>query len=717
MTTAAPPDPAATASWRQRLKRPTFLAAAPGTDPHSVLQILLDLPDRHRQLLGSDAALERDGYALAGRSQEAAGCLAIGYALAPAPGGMAELGADFHWGAVHVLFALAEIQVDLFQLTLDEERREWLDAWQRYDQARDAAAAGHYARCAAQLDGVFKLEGEHDDLHHWRAHFLGGVLRLGFVGGDLRLIDLGAAERHFATAARHGRAESPGAAAQALTAAAFTALLQGVLGRARGYVDAALMLDGELAEALLLDARVRWLEADEDGAWSSLARAIVLDRGYAVRAASPGERVGTPDGFGHFVGELARDLWNRGVMRVSESLARLDFLREHVGAVEDPRLTRLVAFVESGRSWPLYDLLQAIAERDETVDAVLMQADEVRVVVSELGSGPLVEVEEVHTSLEPYRERVVTKKKTGPLRFSKEEVEWVTKTRTREHKRKVRKQLDVLRAAVFDGAGRVLADCELLAMPAGRFLMGSLADEPGRAEDELRHEVELTRSFYVARTPVTQALWRAVMGNAPSYFLGDNLPVDQVSWIDAVVFCNRLSELEGLDECYDIAADGAVLRSLDTVGYRLPTEAEWEHACRAGTTTRFGFGYGLSTDLANYARKHGATSTSVGTFPPNDWGLYDMHGNVWEWVTDGWAPYTSAAVSDPMINADDDLRTMRGGSWASEAIACRSASRTRFSMWTRRNNAGFRLCMTAPVAAETGAAGEPEAPQEDPELG
>jgi formylglycine-generating enzyme required for sulfatase activity len=176
----------------------------------------------------------------------------------------------------------------------------------------------------------------------------------------------------------------------------------------------------------------------------------------------------------------------------------------------------------------------------------------------------------------------------------------------------------------------------------GTFMMGSPANEPGRDSDETQHQVTVS-SFYMNRYEVTQAEYRAVMWTNPSRFKGDNLPVEEVSWYDAVAYCNQRSEAEGLNPAYVI--NGTDVRWNRAVnGYRLPTEAEWEYACRAGTTTPFNTGDNITTDQANYEGNNPYNNNAkgvyrerpvnVGSFAANPWGLYDMHGNVWEWCWD-----------------------------------------------------------------------------------
>ncbi|MDR2484547.1 MAG: formylglycine-generating enzyme family protein, partial [Treponema sp.] len=206
-------------------------------------------------------------------------------------------------------------------------------------------------------------------------------------------------------------------------------------------------------------------------------------------------------------------------------------------------------------------------------------------------------------------------------------------------------------------------------IPGGTFMMGSPADEPGRASNETQHQVTVG-SFYMGRYAVTQAEWRAVMGNNPSSFEGGSLPVECVNWYDAVEYCNKRSRREGLSPAYRI--NGTDVRwDRNVNGYRLPTEAEWEYACRAGTSGPFSTGNNITTSQANYNGNYpynnnakGANrrkTVEVGSFGSNGWGLYDMHGNVWEWCWDWYEDYTGAAQTDPAGPSAGGDRVLRGG--------------------------------------------------------
>ncbi len=248
---------------------------------------------------------------------------------------------------------------------------------------------------------------------------------------------------------------------------------------------------------------------------------------------------------------------------------------------------------------------------------------------------------------------------------------------------------------------------EMVLIPGGTFTMGSPDDEPERSGSEgPQHEVTVS-DFFMGKYQVTQEQWRIVadypqvnieLKSDPSEFNGDRLPVEQVSWNEAVEFCDRLTAKTG--------------RS-----YQLPSEAQWEYACRAGTNTPFAFGKTLSTDLANYDGNYTYNdgpkgddrnqTTAVGTFYPNAFGLYDMHGNVWEWCADDWhSNYEGAPTDGSVWNASNDSgsdprKVLRGGSWIDNPGGCRSVCRYVNASGTRNNDFGFRVVVVLSLPPRT----------------
>ncbi len=236
---------------------------------------------------------------------------------------------------------------------------------------------------------------------------------------------------------------------------------------------------------------------------------------------------------------------------------------------------------------------------------------------------------------------------------------------------------------------------DMIWIERGSFTMGSPNNELGRiifVSGENQHPVTLTKSYWLGKYEVTQAQYKAVMNSTPSEFKGTDLPVEKVSWYDAKEFCEKLTEIEKsagrLPEGYE---------------YTLPTEAQWEYACRAGTMTALNSGKNLTSDkkchnldeLAWYESNSNSTTHPVGQKKPNAWGLYDMHGNVWEWCLDWHGDYPTMPVNDPRGPMKGSDRVLRGGSWMNGSNACRSAMRVYYCPPSETGyHIGFRIALS-----------------------
>jgi formylglycine-generating enzyme required for sulfatase activity len=239
------------------------------------------------------------------------------------------------------------------------------------------------------------------------------------------------------------------------------------------------------------------------------------------------------------------------------------------------------------------------------------------------------------------------------------------------------------------GEVREFGGIEMVWCPPGEFLMGSPEDEAGRSEDETQHRVTLTRGFWMAKTETTQGQWESVAGDNPSEFTGEERPVETVSWDDVQGW------LEKMNERHPLAA-----------GWRweLPTEAQWEYACRAGTETAFA-GRGVLDEMGWYGGNIRVKTDSVGGKKANAWSLHDMHGNLSEWCWDRYEDYPRGSATDPTGPTTGSIHVHRGGCWFDRAALCRSALRSGRSPGYRSSRLGFR-----PALSSSGPVGPGEPP-------
>ena len=302
---------------------------------------------------------------------------------------------------------------------------------------------------------------------------------------------------------------------------------------------------------------------------------------------------------------------------------------------------------------------------------------EVKSLKNQIAEGVLKQDFGIETGQEERAEK--EKEEKERLRRQKEEGDRAQKERKAHDDAGIRET----QSTTSDETGKIQKTCsnsigmEFVLIPAGEFDMGSPSNEVERSDDEGPiHRVKISKVFYMGKYEITQKQWLDVMGSNPSYFKGDNLPVENVSWRDVQDFIKKLNEMEDMNK------------------YRLPSEAEWEYAARAGTTTRYSFGDDES-NLGYYAwydANAGSKTHPVGQKKPNLWGLYDMHGNVWEWVQDTYhSNYNGAPTDGSAWERNASVRVIRGESWAGSVRYCRSAKRGYSDIGNSDRYIGFRL--------------------------
>ncbi len=538
--------------------------------------------------------------------------------------GISELNATFHWGFGAVLASIGHMNDTLSELVKIAKTPVQTVAFNHFEIARDAFRQGLYRESLEELDKA--ISGDHTSAGYkleWRFHQMKGTLQLGFADCDMSLYDLPKAEESFLTAARYGKTDYPHDAGRAFLSAGWAAYCQGKMKEALAHTEQAMALHPEMGEVFFQASKVQMALGDVESALPMLARAIDIDRFYALKAAGDGDFQPHDAKLRNFLEALRKEKYKQCVPKVKAALDRIKGFELAPGTEN-----RLQVFLDEGADWPIMDMLEVVQNLDSF--------KHLPIIVRIKAPGNPVNTKETYTEEETYYEDVVIK----PGGFFKKAV---------TEKQKKTRMVTKTRTVAASSSGNEITLFEFCPIHAGTFKMES-------------NEVRIDQDFYLGKYQVTQQQWEAVMGNNPSNFKGGSLPVETVSWDDAQIFIQKLNQLSGKKN------------------YRLPTEGEWEYACRAGSTSDYYFGDNESQlgEYAWYDGNSGATTHPVGQKKPNEWGLYDMAGNVWEW-TDSW--YDSSHSS----------RVIRGGSWYYFAGRCRSDCRRRGAPGGRVNFIGFRL--------------------------
>jgi formylglycine-generating enzyme required for sulfatase activity/tetratricopeptide (TPR) repeat protein len=689
---------------------------------------------------GSRASAEYLSSCMTANTREIVGSVqTVGQRLADVENAIDDMGREitdaFTWGFNELLASQGGMQASLDQLVKLAKTPAQTAAYEQFEIARDAFRQGLYLESLEALEhaiaGVpgistgYKLE--------WRFHQLRGLVLLGsHENTDPKVIDAAKAEEAFVLAARYARKDAPADAAKAMLSAGWAAYVQGSpakLAEALAHTEEAVALDPQLGEALFQVAKFQMALGNPDAALPVLAKASEFGGLYIAKAAADGDFKKHDSKLAAFLralrDEKARQVFN--VARpIAEKIARL--MKECPELAKNEIAQRLVGLVLGASSAALVDLAEYLVnglQRDvEALKSLRFMIAVETVPTGEVRMVPSGRTERVPTGrmesyevteVQPYEEEVVVRPAGW---FRKEVREIVRKTRqvkvttqrpelverpimveqpvTREVFRAVRTRgPETCKILVVDGTGADRSSPQgTVIVPPGSFTMGGERDSEADQSEKPLHAVFITHAFEIFSMPVTQDFFRSVTGSNSSYFKGERRPVENVNWFDAVRFCNALSKSEGLPPAYKVSGTTVTLASPQTQGWRLPTEAEWEYACRAGTT---GARYGNLDEIAWYGGNSGRQTHPVGEKKPNAWGLYDMLGNVYEWVQDIWHDNYAGAPSDGsawMSGGDQSQRVLRGGSWNLSPQYLRSAERVGITPDYRSNNTGFRIART-----------------------
>ena len=643
-------------SYEDYIQGKQFGGDITGVSREAGRRVFMEVSRQTREIIASQEALSREQITVAEQSARAMqeGFEILSYGLSDIPSGISELNATFHWGFSGMLAQLGHMNDTLSELVKIAKSPAQTVAFNHFETARDAFRLGLYKEALEELNKA--VSGDHTSPGYkleWRFHHLRGIIRLGFADCDISLVNLAEAEEAFLAAARYAKTDYPQDAGRAFLSAGWASYCQGKMAEALAHTEHAMSVHPGLAETFFQASKILMAQGDAQKAFPLLGKAIEFDGFYALKAAGDGDFKKHDEKLQDFLEAMRREKHRQQtpkIIKALETLRGYELPKGTAGVKE-----KLEKFMAKGASWPLMDILGLDAEWNRA-------AEKEWLLISKL-TDIITSAERVVQEAETYPEKVCVK--PGGL-FRKGEYRMESKTRMVKKRITGKYAIAVERFEIRSFHGPVIACMDFCRIPAGIFLMGEQGNQ---------HQVILTKDFSLARHPVTQALWQAIMGNNPSHFKGENLPVEQVSWEDAQEFIMKLNE------------------RIEENRYRLPTEAEWEYACRSGSPGSYSFGDEESRlgEYAWYNNNSDQKTHPVGEKKPNAWGLYDMHGNVHQWCQDWYGDYSPGSVTDPAGPLSGTLRVNRGGGWRNGAGGCRSAYRSGLVPGSRYSYLGFRL--------------------------
>ncbi|MFO7660344.1 MAG: SUMF1/EgtB/PvdO family nonheme iron enzyme [Candidatus Cloacimonadaceae bacterium] len=598
-----------------------------------------------------------------------------------------ELPAKFRWGLGDCIARLMDMNESFSSLIKQTDTPEQTLAYSHFEKAREAFNVRDCKKAMNEAEkAIYGNRTSSGFQSEWRFYLLLGILHLGFYGCSTEILDLEKAEEEFLHAAMFSQSEFRTDSAIAFMAAGWAAYCQGKIDEAIKHNKEALERNSKLFEAHYLMSKYQLASGKSAEGFEHLTKAIQADAFYALKAAGDDDFKEQQIEYKNFLISLKHTQYEKFQNRINEELKQVK------SQVIPPELQAIMD--KFNADTPLMQLSKTIAEWN--VFKVTP------VFVSKLIENLKIEHEAVVQVIEPYHEKVIIRKKSL---FRKEESKIVTKTKVIERKKKIRYTIKIFRDAFMFFTGKILVDFDMVEVPGNKFEMGDTAGF-GRSDERPIQKVELN-SFLVCRTPVTQKLWNLVMDDNPSNFQGFELPVEHISWYDAIEFCNRLSLMADFMPCYIIDQDKTdptnhnkndgkkwlVQCNPEADGYRLLTEAEWEFAARGGSNSNY-YNYAGSEQVGNVAwikDNSGFKTHPVGQKKPNEIGLYDMSGNIWEWCWDWYDNYSETELVNPCGAENGQYKIIRGGSWADNKNYQRVASRGKENPSGKYSSIGLRI--------------------------
>lgn len=694
-------------SWNDYLRNRDIVRAINGGTAAAAVRMANCMDANTREVLGSVRSLERSLESGFDGVQSSIHLM----------GG--QISTAFTWGFSEMLVSMGGMQTTLDALLKVAKTPTQTAAFEQFEIARDAFRKGLYPECLEALEqavngvaGVatgYKLE--------WRFHHLRGLVLLGsHDNSGPELINPVEAEKAFLNAARYAKFDFPKDAAKAFLSAGWAAYVQVdradslKLRQALEHTENAVDLDPELGEGLFQLAKFRMALGKPEEGLAALGKAAEHASAYLVKAASDGDfgrHAEALDRFFRVLRQEKEEKVRRELGPVAELVKALQ--NECPSLRENSAAQRVVEYGSRPESKELLELFQYHVSQ-WPMDREELRAYEVLVRRVEAKEWDETVIENVPTGAVDRVEETIQEsysvEETVPRGwFRKESRVMVQRTRPKLVVREVPRMAKVEKRVrrreymaeamhFFNGLGESKGNWDkksqgVFANPIvpsvwiepGTFFMGSPDSEDDRSTDKGRHQVTVTKGFFLSEAPCTQSQWKAVMGSNPSRFKETDRPVENVSWGEAVEFCRKLTKKH---QEAGVMPQGWL--------WRLPTEAEWEYAARAGTT---GSRYGELDAIAWWTGNSGSQTHPVKQKTANAWGLYDMMGNVWEWCSDWYGEYPTESVTDPTGPNSGSRRVTRGGSWSSDAGIARSAIRSGRGPGGRDNDLGFRPALSS----------------------